>query len=392
MKKIAVYPGSFDPFHNGHRKVIEIASQLFDEIRILVTFNLDKLSSQVIMPYENMQLISSIYKNDPKVKVSQIDDEFVADFAKENNISYLIRSVKRTTDFEKEKNLSAINSNINPDLNIMYIRIPEPFSEISGKNIRDFVRVSGWETKVKKDVPVEIYEYFLIKYQGYKHEFKNTVKIILEHYGIEPDSNNICKLYSNIRSAYVSNIRKYHDFLHPIKGIDYINSLDLNISEFERAVIKYVYWMHDYVYSPGVRENEKYSADYAAQALRGLGIHDEELLARIHDLIMLTDLSERDTYDVARCVINDTDLITIGQSDYFEFSKTTSQIREEYSIYSDERWLKGRIKFINKMLARKSVYKMSTNWQVYEKTAIDNLLKQKLECEDALELLINTKQ
>ena len=100
MKRIAIFPGSFDPFTKGHEDIVLRGLSLFDEIIIAIGYNSGK--SQRYFPVEFMiEKIKETFKKYPQVSV-QTYAELTADFAKRNGSKYLLRGLRNTTDFEYE--------------------------------------------------------------------------------------------------------------------------------------------------------------------------------------------------------------------------------------------------------------------------------------------------
>ena len=106
MKKIAIYPGSFDPITNGHIDLIKRASKLFDEVIIAITQNASKSSflsiEERVSATENS--ISSL-KNTKVLSFNSI----LVDFAREHNAQIIIRGLRAVSDFEYEFQLSGMN-------------------------------------------------------------------------------------------------------------------------------------------------------------------------------------------------------------------------------------------------------------------------------------------
>jgi pantetheine-phosphate adenylyltransferase len=104
-KRVAMFPGTFDPFTIGHESIVLRALTLFDEVVVAVVNNNEKKS---FMSLDNrMRYIESVFENNPRVRVLAFDGLLV-DVAKAENVDCLIRGVRTVQDFEYEKNLSDI--------------------------------------------------------------------------------------------------------------------------------------------------------------------------------------------------------------------------------------------------------------------------------------------
>jgi len=120
----AVYAGSFDPFTNGHLYLYNEAKKLFDEVHVLVAINSSKFKD--VAYWDRDAKLSSMSQ-----KIKNILGEnsiviayygLVAKYCKENNITYLIRGLRNTSDYMYEENIAKINGELFPDLKTIYFR------------------------------------------------------------------------------------------------------------------------------------------------------------------------------------------------------------------------------------------------------------------------------
>lgn len=117
--KIAIYPGSFDPLHEGHVEIIAKGLKLFDIIYVIVSVNPDKKSQRPIE--ERFEEASLILRDWERVKVIMNKDDFIANIAKELGADFLIRSARNNKDFNYEMELAAGNNILNKDLETILI-------------------------------------------------------------------------------------------------------------------------------------------------------------------------------------------------------------------------------------------------------------------------------
>lgn len=104
-KRVAMFPGTFDPFTIGHESIVIRALNLFDEVVVAVVNNNEK---STFMSLENrMRYIESVFADNQRVRVVAFAGLLV-DVAKAENADCLIRGVRTVQDFEYEKNLSDI--------------------------------------------------------------------------------------------------------------------------------------------------------------------------------------------------------------------------------------------------------------------------------------------
>jgi pantetheine-phosphate adenylyltransferase len=137
MKKIALFPGSFDPFTKGHEDIVLRGSSLFDEVVIGIGHNSQKqryFSIEVMIT-----CINEAFKNQPNVRVETFVG-LTASFAEKIGAKYLLRGLRNTTDFEYENSIAQINKNIYPNLEtVLFITSPE-LAYISSTIVRDIHR------------------------------------------------------------------------------------------------------------------------------------------------------------------------------------------------------------------------------------------------------------
>lgn len=140
MKRVAIFPGSFDPFTKGHADIVVRALSLFDEVVIAIGHNTRKtryFDVQLVL-----QKIQEAFANEPQVKVV-IYDELTALLADKYGAKYLIRGLRNTTDFEYENSISQVNKSLNPDLETVFLITSPELAHISSTIIREVHRYGG---------------------------------------------------------------------------------------------------------------------------------------------------------------------------------------------------------------------------------------------------------
>jgi pantetheine-phosphate adenylyltransferase len=138
-KRIAVFPGSFDPFTIGHEALVKRTLGLFDEIIVAVGKNSNK---NYMFPVEKRtEWIKNVFAKEPKVRVTGFTG-LTVDFCKKNKATYIIRGVRTSTDFEFEKAIAQMNRSISSIETIFIMPQPE-HSAINSTIIRDIIRNKG---------------------------------------------------------------------------------------------------------------------------------------------------------------------------------------------------------------------------------------------------------
>jgi pantetheine-phosphate adenylyltransferase len=138
-KRIAVFPGSFDPFTVGHEALVRRTLGLFDEIIVAVGMNATK--KYMFDVEKRTEWIKNVFKDDANVRVTSFTG-LTVEFCKKNNASYIIRGVRTSTDFEFEKAIAQMNRSISDIETIFIMPLPE-HSAINSTIIRDIVRNNG---------------------------------------------------------------------------------------------------------------------------------------------------------------------------------------------------------------------------------------------------------
>ena len=152
-KKIALFPGSFDPFTNGHLNTVERASVLFDEIIIGIFTNTTKKGFFTIE--EKKYLTEQSVKHLSNVTVLTQEEDLTINIAKNLGANFLIRGVRNSQDYEYEKNIASMNKKMAPEIETIFLLSEEEYSNVSSSMIKEIARFKG---DVSSLVPKEVNE------------------------------------------------------------------------------------------------------------------------------------------------------------------------------------------------------------------------------------------
>ena len=152
-KKIALYPGSFDPITNGHIDVLERARRMFDFVVIAVLNNPEKKS--FLTADKRVELIKEATKDMDNVSVASFDG-LTVEYARQIGANFLIRGLRTITDFEYEVQLCQTNQVMAPDIDTVFLSTRPEHNFISSSIVKE---LSKYNTDISKFVPKNVVEY-----------------------------------------------------------------------------------------------------------------------------------------------------------------------------------------------------------------------------------------
>ncbi len=153
MKHIALYPGSFDPFTNGHLDILKRATNLFEKVIVTVAVNNEKKS--VFSGSERIELIEKCLKGTEwgtRVEITQFKGLLV-DHAKKMGARTLIRGVRQISDFEYEFRMALTNKRLSPTIDTVFLMPDEQLTFISASLVKE---VAFWGGDLSSFVPKHV--------------------------------------------------------------------------------------------------------------------------------------------------------------------------------------------------------------------------------------------
>jgi len=140
MKKIAVFPGSFDPITRGHESVIKRALPLFDEVYIAIGMNAEKHGFFDIE--QRAKWIREVFKDFPNVFVEKYQG-LTVDYCSEKNAQYILRGLRTSADFEFERSIGQVNKKLMPSIETVFFLTDPEYTSLNSGIVRDIVRHGG---------------------------------------------------------------------------------------------------------------------------------------------------------------------------------------------------------------------------------------------------------
>ncbi len=142
--KHCIYPGTFDPFTNGHLDVLQRAARLFDQVTVAVAISSTK--EALFTPEERVEFIRSNLRGLPHVKVVSFDGLLV-EFARKQKARAIIRGLRALSDFEFEFNMALMNRHLQPQVETIFVMPNEAYSYTSSSLVKQIARLGGDVTK-----------------------------------------------------------------------------------------------------------------------------------------------------------------------------------------------------------------------------------------------------
>ena len=139
--KIAIYPGSFDPITFGHIDIVERACALFDKVILGVAESESK--KPLFNVAERIELIESIFKDNPKIEVLGYSKKLTVDLARENNAIAIIRGLRAVADFEYEFQLATMNRSLAPDIESIFFTPKDTLIYVSSSLVKEIAQFGG---------------------------------------------------------------------------------------------------------------------------------------------------------------------------------------------------------------------------------------------------------
>jgi pantetheine-phosphate adenylyltransferase len=152
-KRIALFPGSFDPITNAHLDVVNRAVPLFDEIHIAIGLNSSK--TPFFTFEQRLEILQEIFKNQPKIIVETYTG-LTVERCKKIKAKYILRGIRNAADFDFENAIAQNNLQLAPDIETILLLSSPGYGHISSTIVRDILKNKG---DIKHLVPPQVLNY-----------------------------------------------------------------------------------------------------------------------------------------------------------------------------------------------------------------------------------------
>jgi pantetheine-phosphate adenylyltransferase len=153
--RTAVYAGSFDPPTNGHLWMIEQGLEMFDRLILAIGSNPSKNYSFSVE--ERLELLRASAPTTERLVIAHFDNRYLVDYAKKMGAKYILRGIRSPGDYEYERVMRHINSDMAPEVTTVFLMPPRDMAELSSNMIKGLTGPTGWEEMVSRYVPAAVF-------------------------------------------------------------------------------------------------------------------------------------------------------------------------------------------------------------------------------------------
>ena len=150
--RIAIYSGSFDIVTEGHLWMIKEGARLFDRLIVGIGTNPNK---QTVFDFATRkQLLESICADLPdNILIEEFANLALVQFAHDKNASYILRGIRSISDFDYERMLKNVNTDLDSSIETVFLMPPRHLAEVSSSMVRGMLQINGWEHIIQRYVP-----------------------------------------------------------------------------------------------------------------------------------------------------------------------------------------------------------------------------------------------
>lgn len=391
MHKIG-FSGTLDPLTNGHIWVIEEARRMADNVEIYVS---QAPGKKTMFDIETRKKTIQKYVDSrgwDNVTVHIVLNKFIARFAKNRGVEYLIRGIRNSVDFEYEDLIQEVNANMLHGCKTLFVIPPATsgargvgLGAVSSSFVKGLIGNVGWHWEIKKLLPKTHYDQIIHNFL--KAEWDASWLVGDVNKGLGKGVND--SWYEEVIRNYGGPDRHYHNLEHLVHGLTEINAWAANTGANNVSVmtLKQAFWFHDYVYGQATEHasDEKQSA----YALQDTKLSNGSMGNSAYRLILATSHFEQASIDEPlKDVMLGADLAILGQ-DWEVYEQYTRDIQKEYlPKYTVAEYNSGRLKAMKHLLAKAEIGTLFEDPYFsaeYSSKAIENMTREINDIENAPE-------
>jgi pantetheine-phosphate adenylyltransferase len=140
MNKIALFPGSFDPFTIGHESIVRRALPLFDEIIVAIGYNSEKDGFFTLD--QRLNWINSVFEGEKKIGIEKYQG-LTVDFCRKVGARFILRGLRTSSDFEYERAIAQMNKVMHPEIETTFMLTMPEHTHINSTVVREIIRLGG---------------------------------------------------------------------------------------------------------------------------------------------------------------------------------------------------------------------------------------------------------
>ena len=141
-RRIAIYPGSFDPLTLGHDDIVRRALKLADGVLIAVAERTTQAKEPVCPVDKRVEIISEVYADEPSVEVVKFSGLLV-DFARARGARLIVRGLRAVSDFEYEFQMALMNRSLWPEIEVIFMAPATNYTFLSSSLVREVGSLGG---------------------------------------------------------------------------------------------------------------------------------------------------------------------------------------------------------------------------------------------------------
>jgi len=136
--------------------MIQRGLEMFDRVIVAIGSNPSKSYSYSIP--ERLEMLRASIPSCDRLEIDHFDNRYLVDYAKKKNATYILRGIRSPNDYEYERVMRHINSDMAPDITTVFLMPPRDFAEVSSSMIKSLTGPEGWEETVKRYVPEQVFQ------------------------------------------------------------------------------------------------------------------------------------------------------------------------------------------------------------------------------------------